>query len=141
MPTITTPFVRRALAAMFGAAAVLPALATPTAGPLRQACPGIDEHLQAALYKVVHAEGEAAHMHVRLTLRGQRIVAVHTDGGPDRYHRAVRKALQNLHCTQADADATQTVDVNLRFIDPWGRAEPAGPHLAQGPAASAAARR
>ncbi len=98
-------------------------------GPLRSACPGVDEQLQTALFKTVRDDGSAALLNVSVKLQGQRVLSVDTEGGPPRYHSAVRKALLALRCS-SDGDAAQTVRFTISFIDPWGRAD-GGAHMAQ----------
>ena len=99
---------------------LLAAAGSVPAADIRHHCPTLPQALQRDLSAVLHEEALEAELHVRLTLRGARIVAVQTQGGPLRYDRALRRALRWVDC-RADSEAEQTVDFTLRLTDPWGR--------------------
>lgn len=99
---------------------LLAAAGSAPAADIGHHCPTLPQVLQRDLSAVLHEEAEEAELQVRLTLRGARIVDVHTRGGPLRYDRALRRALRWVDC-RADSQAEQTVDFTLRLTDPWGR--------------------
>lgn len=99
---------------------LLAAAGSAPAADVGHHCPNLRQALQRDLSAVLREEAEEAELQVHLTLRGDRIVAVHTRGGPLRYDRALRRALRWVDC-RADSEAEQTVHFTLRLTDPWGR--------------------
>lgn len=90
-------------------------------------CPGIDNELHDALVKTVQDVAAPAVIDVRFQLAGTRIEGVSTGAGPQRYQRALKRAVRGLECN-GGTPAAQTVAMRVRFVDPF--AAPGAPTFA-----------
>jgi hypothetical protein len=87
---------------------------------LPQLCPDARNELPDALAQVAQDTATAGLVRVQFEIDGSHVRAVQAQGGVLAQTRAVRRAVQGLACSNGAA-GRQTVQFNLRFVDPFER--------------------
>jgi hypothetical protein len=83
---------------LLGTGAAMAASPGDQAGPLRRACPQVDETLQQALQSSAYRLAKENWIKVQFTLNGDQISAVEQQGGSAGSQARVREALKQLAC-------------------------------------------
>ena len=96
---------------LLGASQAMAAGPAPV-GALRQACPQIDSLLQDTLQLRAWRLDEVHSLQVQFKLNGSQISEVSTEGGPQRLHEHVRRAVQALPCS-SNATGEQLLTFSL----------------------------
>jgi protein TonB len=78
------------------------------------ACPGYEAQLANALEEAVERVGQVGVVNALITIRGNQVVEVVPQSGPQAYHKYVVAALKRLRCTAGGADTVQA-SIPLRF--------------------------
>ena len=73
---------------------------------VHKACPNYAAALQDALSRQVYISGSSGEMKVTFNLKGNKVDAIRTQGGPFDYRRPMRRAVGSFDCASGDA-ATQ----------------------------------
>jgi hypothetical protein len=87
---------------------------------LLQLCPEAGNDLHEGLAQVAQDTATAGLVRVQFEIDGSRVRAVQAQGGVPAQARAVRRVVHGLACSNGSA-GRQTVQFNLRFVDPFER--------------------